>query len=81
MYSAPGSGNSCCIGDTTQEGMTTDMFAKVATLVPNKMLIGSVSVLAGAHCYSSRTLLPLIRESAKLCSVIRISFIRLGNTR
>ena len=34
------------IWDTTQEGMTTDMFGKVAQAPPDNMLIGTVSVSA-----------------------------------
>ena len=47
VYSAPGSGYSCCIRDTTQEGLTTDKFAKVAPLTPDKMPIGTGSLSTG----------------------------------
>jgi hypothetical protein len=47
VYSAVGSGNSYCIQDTSQEGMTAALFAMVAPLPPDKMPLGTVSVSAG----------------------------------
>ena len=50
VYSAPGSGNSCFIRDTTQE------------LPPDKMQIGSVSVSAGNDNERSKVHIVILAE-------------------